>query len=122
MPDAVSIEYAFAYLLGLRLGDRGYVNDADVFRNGRPTALAEVLDGAADAIERRTAALGLTMKDMTGGTPEARIRVGVSVLRDAAVELKKRSGDEGETYQWHVIGGLVGILAALLEHCERGQR
>jgi hypothetical protein len=118
MADAVSTEYSFAYLLGLELGDRGHVNDADVFRLGQPQDLAKVLEAAADAIDRRTRALGLQQPTPPPGSPAARIDVGVSDLRGIAMNLKNRSGLEGETYQWHVIGALVGIIAAMLAHYE----
>lgn len=118
MGDAVSIEYAFANLLGIQTGDRGNVNDADVFRNGSPEALAAVLERAADAIDERTKKARLRAEDPEAGSADARIGVAIDRMRREAAELKRRSKEEGETYQWRVIGDLVSIIASLLEKLE----
>jgi hypothetical protein len=118
MGNAVSIEYAFASLLEVSLGSRGGVNDADVFRVGSPEALADVLERAAAALDARTKKAGLQADSAENGSPGARIQVAIEALRREATELRRLTRDEGETYQWRVIGALVSITAALLEQYE----
>lgn len=119
MSNAVSIEYAFAHLLGLGIGTRGLVNDADVFRVGDPKSLAQVLLNAAAALDKRTKDAGFQLEQNENGSPGARIEVALSEVRQEAERLKLLKKEEGETYQWRVIGALVSVIAAMLETSEK---
>lgn len=121
MGDAVSIEWALDRLLGRSVGSRGGPNDADVFRLGDPKSLAIVLEQAAEAIVARASAIGLLDGPLENGSLGARIESAADSLRREATELKKKSKEEGETYQWRVIGDLISIVAALLESHEASE-
>jgi hypothetical protein len=52
------------------------------------------------------------------GSPTARIGVALDELRREADQLKMLNTEEGESYQWQVIGSLVSVIAAMLEIAE----
>jgi hypothetical protein len=116
--DAVSIEYAFAYLLEKPIGGRGGGHDADVFRAGRYTALGELLEAFARHFATRVDRIPFAPVELQNGGAKARLDVAVKSLADAGAELKKRKGREPEDFHWEIIGDLVAGLAALLDHIE----
>ena len=118
MRDAVGIEYAFAYLLELPFGKRGESNDADVFRCGNPSNLAEAVEASADALERRIAKIKFEPVESDGGGSKARLEVAARTLKSIAKDMRSMSIDEPSDYHWHIIGEYVGALAALLDHIE----
>ncbi len=115
MGDTFSIEQSFGRLLGI--ANRGDVNDADVFKNGSHKSLAAVLKRAAHKLEERTKALHLCDDD-TSGSSGARIEAAIATLRLHAETLAKSAVKEGQSYQWEIIGALIGIIVAMLEHYE----
>lgn len=120
MFDAVAIEYAFDNLLGRSVGARGGANDADVFRNGSPTYLAEVIEAMVVALRKRTSTIPFDAADRENGGAEARLGVSISRLAELGKVLAKRKVDEPDDYHWEIIGALVMIISSLLEHIEKG--
>ena len=118
MYDAVSIEYAFAYLLEEPLGKRGACNDADVFRSGDPSGLAKVIDASADALQERIAKIKFDPIESDGGGSKARLEVAAKRLKSLAKDMRSMSVDEPNDYHWLLVGEYVGALAALLDHFE----
>ena len=55
--DAVRIEHFFAHALGIELGKRGEVNDADYVRSGKPQYLAGALRKAQSRLKKRAESL-----------------------------------------------------------------
>ncbi len=117
--DAVSIEYAFARLLGSEIGARGTDHDADVFRGGRRKNLAVALSKAADAIESRVGALTFAPTDSEAGGIKARLTVAIGRLRRIAATMAASGDAEPSDYHWEIIGCLVSTTTALLETLER---
>jgi hypothetical protein len=113
--DAVSIEYAFAQLIGNQIGGRGTVHDADVFRGGKPASLAKAVEAAADALQAKTNAKSFSETDSEPGGAKARIDVAISRLRATAKSMSTLEKDECEDYHWEIVGALVATSAALLE-------
>lgn len=113
--DAVSIEYAFAQLIGNPIGGRGTVHDADVFRNGKPANLAKAIEAAADALEAKTNAKSFSASDSAPGGSKARLDVSISRLRATAKTMSGLQTVESEDYHWEIVGALVATAAALLE-------
>jgi hypothetical protein len=118
MFDAVSIEYAFAYLLQEHLGERGTPNDADVFRSGDPASLAKVIEASADALEKRIGSIKFDPIESESGGSKARLGVAIRGLKSIAKDMRSTSTDEPNDYHWIIIGEYVGALAALLDHIE----
>lgn len=113
--DAVSIEYAFAQLIGNPVGARGTSHDADVFRGGNPKDLSKALLDAITALENKAKSVTFTSADAANGGAKARLDVAISRLRDYANELSKSKNVEREDYHWEIIGALISVIAALLE-------
>jgi hypothetical protein len=55
--DAVRVEHFYAEALGIEIGKRGDVNDADGIRLGEPQYLVEALDKALVRLKKRAAKL-----------------------------------------------------------------
>ena len=55
--DAVRAEHKFAYALGIEMGQRGDVNDADYIRSGKPEYLIKALDKVLGRLKQRAANL-----------------------------------------------------------------
>lgn len=113
--DAVSIEHAFAKLVGNPTGARGTSHDADVFRGGNPRSLAKALSDAADALEERIKSIQFAPADMEPGGAKARIDVAISRLRKIASTMSMSVTVSRENYHWEIVGCLVSTIAALLE-------
>jgi len=122
MFDAVTIEYAFASLVGDELGQRGTNHDADTFRAGNSKSLAEAIRGAATSLETRIQALTFTSVEQANGGAKARLDVAVTKLRRIAESMETRNQKEPEDYHWEIIGCFVSSTAALLESLEQQQR
>ena len=116
--DAVSIEYAFAKLVGDPIGARGTAHDADVFRVGNPKSLAKALDQAANAIEKRTKSITFSSSEVEAGGARARLNVAIGQLRAVAEGMAKAKHAQLNYYDWEVIGSLISITTALIEHLE----
>jgi hypothetical protein len=116
--DAVNIEYAFAYFLEKRIGGRGGMHDADVFRGGEYKELGELLEVFARHFTTRVARIQFAPEESEGGGAKARLDVAIESLATIGAELKKRQGQEPEDFHWDIIGDLVSGLAALLDHVE----
>lgn len=113
--DALSIEHSFARLIGSRIGDRGTVHDADVFRSGRAKDLAKALGKAVDALEKQANALKWASQATEPGGPKARLDVSISQLRRIATRMSSSNDSARENPDWETIGALIGAIAALLE-------
>lgn len=113
--DAVSIEHAFAQLIGNSIGGRGTVHDADVFRGGNPPDLAKALKAAADALEAKANMKTFTSADSQPGGAKARIDVAIRRLRKISLTMSTSKSIEREDYHWEIVGVLVATVAALLE-------
>lgn len=122
MFDAVTIEYAFAFLVGDELGQRGTNHDADTFRAGNPKSLAEAMREAATSLETRIQALTFTPVEQANGGAKARLDVAIAKLRSIADSMETRIQREPEDYHWEIIGCFVFSTAALLESLEQRQR
>lgn len=119
MFDAVSIEYAFAKMVGDEIGARGTDHDADTFRSGRPKNLAKALRGMVDALDTRFNKLSLPEQLMQSGECGARLSVAISRLGRFADQLAERKNDEPDDYHWEIIGSLVSVIAALFDYLEQ---
>lgn len=113
--DAVSIEHAFAQLIGNTIGGRGTVHDADVFRSGNPSHLAKAIEAAADALEAKANKKAYTAADTQPGGVKAKIDVAISRLRKVAGTMSTSKTIEREDYHWEIVGALVTTVAALLD-------
>lgn len=117
--DAVSIEHAFAKLVGSEIGGRGTNHDADVFRGGNLKDLSVALNEAAEAIESRMNALPFSPSDSEPGGTKARLSVAAARLKRTAEAMASSKGSEPSDYHWEIVGCLVSTIAALLETLER---
>jgi hypothetical protein len=113
--DAVSIEHAFAQLMGSTIGGRGTVHDADIFRGGNPSHLAKAIEAAANALEAKANTKTYTAADTQPGGAKARIDVAISRLRKTARAMSTSKTIEPEDYHWEIVAALVVTVAALLE-------
>jgi hypothetical protein len=113
--DAVSIEYAFARLVGNPIGGRGTSHDADVFRSGKPTSLAEALSEAIDAIEERANSIDFAPEDSDPGGSKTRLEVAISHLRKTSEAMSQSKTAEPQDYHWAIIGCLISIITSLFE-------
>lgn len=112
--DAVSIEYAFANLIGNPIGARGTSHDADVFRGGEAKSLSFALSEAIDALEAKVNALKFDPEESQPGGTKARLDVAIDRLKRIAETMSKSKAVAGEDYHWEIIGCLVSTIAALL--------
>ena len=117
--DAVSMEYAFARLVGNEIGARGTEHDADVFRSGKPEYLADALTVAIDAIEDRMSIVKLTPSDSEAGQIGAQLQVAISRLRETASSMKDSEVKEPNDYHWGIIANLLTVINTLLVVAER---
>ncbi|MDX2152041.1 MAG: hypothetical protein SFV54_14985 [Bryobacteraceae bacterium] len=118
MFDAVSIEHTMARFFKKELGERGTFYDADVFRQGVPEDLAEVLRRVAKQLDKRVAKLGLGAEELG---PGALLRTSAVRLSALADKVAGRKEDEPEDYHWEVIGAVLLGVTGLLEELERQQ-
>lgn len=119
--DAVSIEHAFAKLVGSPIGSRGTSHDADTFRGGNVKSLGAALQEATDALEARVKALPpFTAAENQNGAPKARLDVAIGRLKaQAAAMSKSTAAPQREDYHWELIGCLVSTIDALLDSMQR---
>lgn len=117
--DAVSIEHAFAKLIGNPTGARGTSHDADVFRGGNPQSLASALSDAVNALEVQVEAIQFAASDAEPGGAKARIDVAISRLRKISCTMANSSQVIREDYHWEIIGCLISTIAALMEKVKR---
>lgn len=117
--DAVSIENAFARLIGNPVGARGTSHDADVFRGGLPEQLALALYDAANALDTQVKSVDFEAADSEPGGAKARIEVAISRLKKTARAMSNSTVVSREDYRWEIIGCLVSTVAALLERAKR---
>jgi len=113
--DAVSIEHAFAKLIGNSSGARGTSHDADVFRAGNSKNLAKALSDATNALEEKIKSVQYSTADMEPGGAKARIDAAIHQLRKITVSMTKISTVSREDYHWEIIGCLISTISALLE-------
>lgn len=116
--DAVSIENAFARLIGNPIGRRGTPHDADIFRGGNPAHLSEALDNAIDTLEAKVNSKTFTIADSQPGGAKTLIDGAISRLRKISAVLANSSAVEREDYHWEIIGSLISIVAILLERVD----
>jgi hypothetical protein len=117
--NAVSIEHAFAKLVGTPIGGRSTPHDAETFRGGNPKNLSKALTQAISAIEKRTAKVHFSPEDSEAGGAKARLDVAISRLRDICNNMSKSSKNEAEDYHCEIIGCLVSVITSLLERLEQ---
>lgn len=113
--DAVSIEHAFAKLVGNSTGARGTSHDADVFRDGNPKSLAKALTDATNALEEKIKSIQFTVTDTEPGGAKAQIDVAISRLQKIANIMEASATVSREDFHWEIIGCLISTIAALLE-------
>ena len=117
--DAVSIEYAFARLLGDDIGARGTCHDADFFRSGNLKQIAKALEKAADSIEFKVNSFTFDASEIEPGGAKARLGVAIGRIRKIASKMSSSKESEPNDYHWEIIGCLISTVSALLETLSR---
>ncbi len=100
LKNAVNIETAFGDILGISCGQRGQVNDADIFRSGERDALSDLLDETAKQLK---ISLPKTQK----------IDLKLNSLLDIAERMKNIGGKDSDLYHWEIIAALLVIIKEL---------
>lgn len=116
--DAVGIEHAFSMLVGEGRGALGGLVEADVFRNGNPESIGQLLQRTADVLEERITAIEFEPWELVSAKPKARLEVAVEGLRRIGRDMENMSNREPEDYHWIVVKHLIQIIASLLDHME----
>jgi hypothetical protein len=117
--DAVSIENAFARLLGNEIGVRGTCHDADIFRGGNLEQIAKSLEKAADAIESKVNSFTFEPTETEAGGAKACLGVAIDRIRNIASKMSSLKESEPNDYHWEIIGCLISTVSALLETLSR---
>jgi hypothetical protein len=118
MYNAVGIEHSLAVFLEKEIGARGEAHDADIFRGGDPTDLAQVVELIGSKLTDRVARIKFLDDEKENGGNAPRLHTaGVSLTRRAE-QIKQRSVCESEDYHWLIVGDLCMALAAALDHIE----
>ncbi len=122
--DATKPEYAFARILGKRIGARGGLNDADVFRGGDIKDLGKLMQATCRALRKRINAIHFSNADKSISTKNA--EAGCKVFIDSSIEgLERLANDmitateqEREDYHWLIIADLIIIIDTLMKKME----
>ncbi len=116
MFNAVSIEHTLSRFFGDEIGTRDSFYDADLFREGDPKELAEMMRHVAAHFEKRAARIQYPAQ--LDGTTKAYIASCASQLRSLADQVRQRKKNESEDYHWEVFGALMRGIVGLLETLE----
>lgn len=114
--NAVGIEYSFAFLLGLKIGVRGRINDADVFRIGSVKKLGKLIEATASSLQERCNKIKFSAEEVRDGDNKPKTFVAIKGLKDIAKEMKNSRDKEPDDYHWLIIGELIQIIDSILRH------
>jgi hypothetical protein len=118
MFEAVLIERAFARLFGDRMDERRDIYDADVFRGGDPKALGRLVQLAARWLMERLDTIPFTPEECLRAGARTRLDLGIECLDRHGAEMREVMPTNREDIRWSVIGDLVAIIVALLDHMD----
>ena len=119
--DATKPEYAFARMLGIGIGVRGGVNDADVFRAGNTKELGKLMQATCVALRERVEAIPFSEADKSPSTQNAEagckvfIDHSINALERLAVDMAKSNEREQSDYHWLLIADLLSIIDSLMK-------
>jgi hypothetical protein len=115
--DELSIERAFNRCLD-DVKNRWATVHADVWRHGNPGEIADALKQLAEGIDERCERVPFEANEDDPGGARVRLRLATERLLEHAEAMKALKKSEGFDYHWAIVGDLVGMIGALLDHIE----
>lgn len=115
--NAMNIEFAFKYLVGLDSDAVKYLN-ADVFRTGDIKQIGLLLQKSADVLIERMGKIEFETWENDAGQPKMRLGMAINHLRTMGKALCELKNNEPEDYHWSIVSFLIMIIASLFDHIE----
>jgi len=117
--DFVSVEYAFSSLKkeGCEYKENTPLH-ADAFRSGKTDLIGEIVEGASDILEKRLRNIIFDQREKQSGKLQQSFKSDIDELREIGKDMKKWKNTKKNDPIWILIGDLVFIIGALLDHAK----
>jgi len=115
--DFVSVEYAFSSLEkeGCKYKENTPLH-ADAFRFGKTDLIGEIIEGASNILEKRFGDMAFEEWEKQNSKPKKILMTSINELREMGKDMKNWKDTKRNDPIWILIGDLVFIIGALLDH------
>jgi hypothetical protein len=120
--DFTLTQHAFMSLVGEGISYKQASISADTFKNRNPKLLGEIIEETAIILKERTKNIEFEEWEETGEEmPYAVLNFGIERISEIGNTLKSLKTLESSDLDWLLIGELVRITAALLNHIKKNR-